>query len=181
MSITNLDFMILDAIQKIRNPFLDSFFATITHLGDSGILAILIAVLLIFGMKKKYRQTGISLAFALVIAFVLGNLILKNVIARPRPCWVRESIGLIAVPKDYSFPSGHTHVSVLLAVVLWHENRKWGIAALCLAVLVAFSRMYLYVHYPTDILGGALLGAFAGWAGIRVSEWITEKRKGRKL
>ena len=69
----------------------------------------------------------------------------------------------------------------LLAVVLWHENRKWGIAAGCLAVLVAFSRMYLYVHYPTDILGGALLGAFAGWAGIRVSEWITEKRKGRTL
>lgn len=133
MSITDLDFMILDAIQKIRNSFLDSFFATITHLGDSGILAILIAILLIFGMKKKYRQTGISLAFALVIAFVLGNLILKNVIARPRPCWVRESIGLIAVPKDYSFPSGHTHVSVLLAVVLWHENRKWGIAAGCLA------------------------------------------------
>lgn len=93
MSITDLDFMILDAIQKIRNSFLDSFFATITHLGDSGILAILIAILLIFGMKKKYRQTGISLAFALVIAFVLGNLILKNVIARPRPCWVRESIG----------------------------------------------------------------------------------------
>lgn len=56
-----------------------------------------------------------------------------------------------------------------------------GIAAGCLAVLVAFSRMYLYVHYPTDILGGALLGAFAGWAGIRVSEWITEKRKGRTL
>ena len=156
MSITDLDFMILDAIQKIRNSFLDSFFATITHLGDSGILAILIAIL-------------------------LGNLILKNVIARPRPCWVRESIGLIAVPKDYSFPSGHTHVSVLLAVVLWHENRKWGIAAGCLAVLVAFSRMYLYVHYPTDILGGALLGAFAGWAGIRVSEWITEKRKGRTI
>ena len=102
-------------------------------------------------------------------------------IARPGPCWVRESIGLIAVPKDYSFPSGHTHVSVLLAVVLWHENRKWGIAAGCLAVLVAFSRMYLYVHYPTDILGGALLGAFAGWAGIRVSEWIAEKRKGRTL
>ena len=73
MSITDLDFMILDAIQKIRNSFLDSFFATITHLGDSGILAILIAILLIFGMKKKYRQTGISLAFALVIAFVLGN------------------------------------------------------------------------------------------------------------
>lgn len=69
MSITDLDFMILDAIQKIRNSFLDSFFATITHLGDSGILAILIAILLIFGMKKKYRQTGISLAFALVIAF----------------------------------------------------------------------------------------------------------------
>ena len=117
----------------------------------------------------------------LVIAFVLGNLILKNVIARPRPCWVRDSIGLIAVPKDYSFPSGHTHVSVLLAVVLWHENRKWGITAGCLAVLVAFSRMYLFVHYPTDILGGVLLGAFAGWAGIRVSEWITEKRKGRNL
>lgn len=93
MSITDLDFMILDAIQKIRNSFLDSFFATITHLGDSGILAILIAILLIFGMKKKYRQTGISLAFALVIAFVLGNLILKNVIARPRPCWVRRVSG----------------------------------------------------------------------------------------
>lgn len=131
-------------------------------------------------MKKKYRQTGISLAFALVIAFVLGNLILKNVIARPRPCWVRESIGLIAVPKDYSFPSGHTHVSVLLAVVLWHENRKWGIAAGCLAVLVAFSRMYLYVHYPTDILGGALLGAFAD-GPVSVSVNGSQKRERGEL
>ena len=99
----------------------------------------------------------------LVVAMLAGNLALKNFFARPRPCWLDESVPLlIARPSDYSFPSGHTMAAAIGATILTAADRRFGWAAIPLAVLIAFSRMYLYVHFPSDILGGAVLGVGIG-------------------
>ena len=113
---------------------------------------------------------GLSVLVSIVIGAVIGNLILKNLIARERPCWIDSQVVLlIENPKDFSFPSGHTMVSFEGAVSILMKNRRWGIAALALACLIAFSRLYLFVHFPTDILFGAALGtAIAAFVDI----WI---------
>ena len=87
----------------------------------------------------------------------------KPLVARERPCWIRDPVQLlIDMPKDYSFPSGHTQVSVVSAMAIFQNNRKWGIAAFVLASLIAFSRLYLYVHFPTDVLAGIVIGMAVG-------------------
>ena len=101
----------------------------------------------------------------------LGNGLLKNLVARPRPCHrPHDYFMLITIPKDYSFPSGHTFSSVAAAIGIWHWNRKWGIAAVVTAILMMFSRLYFYVHYPTDILGGILLGTVLALLSIQIVE-----------
>lgn len=98
-----------------------------------------------------------------MIGVLTGNLTLKPLIARPRPCWLDKSVQLlIDNPTDYSFSSGHTLSSVIGTTVLTKANRKFGLAAIPLAALVAFSRLYLYVHFPTDILGAGVLGVGIG-------------------
>ena len=93
----------------------------------------------------------------------------ENLIARPRPCWLDDSVKLlIPIPTDYSSPSGHTLSSVIGATVLTKTNRRFGWAAIPLAAIIAFSRLYLFVHYPSDILAGAVLGAAIGLVVYRV-------------
>ena len=105
----------------------------------------------------------VMLLAGLVVAMLAGNLAMKNLFARPRPCWLDESVPLlIARPSDYSFPSGHTMAAAIGATILTAADRRFGWAAIPLAVLIAFSRMYLYVHFPSDILGGAVLGVGIG-------------------
>lgn len=173
------EFAFLDWLQTIHTPFLDKLMTAVTVLGDNGLFWIILgAFLLIF---KKTRRCGISVLLALGIGAICGNLILKPVIHRARPCWINEAVQLlIAVPKDYSFPSGHTIASAAAAAALWHSNRKWGIGAAFLAALIAFSRLYLYVHFPTDVLAGALIGIAAGCTGAKITaryaSWKTNKR-----
>lgn len=152
-----LEFSILYYLQTIHTAWLDEFMKAVTSLGDSGIFWILTgAVLLCF---QKTRKIGFSVLLSLLCGFLIGNLFLKNIIARDRPCWIDKSIILlIDSPKDYSFPSGHTLASFEAAVSILLYNKKWGIAALILAALIAVSRLYLFVHFPTDVLGGMLLG-----------------------
>ncbi|MDR0924560.1 MAG: phosphatase PAP2 family protein [Hungatella sp.] len=152
-----IEFDILYFLQSIHTPWLDMFMKEITGLGDSGIFWIITgAVLLCF---KKTRVIGLCVILSLAAGFLIGNMFLKNLIARPRPCWIDDSIPLlIKNPGDYSFPSGHTLASFEGAVSIWLFNRKWGTPALVLAVLIGFSRMYLFVHFPTDVLGGLVLG-----------------------
>lgn len=104
----------------------------------------------------------------------------KNLFHRVRPYDIRTSIELLVKrPLDYSFPSGHTAASFTAVVALSFagEKRAWK-AALVLACLIAFSRMYLYVHYPTDVLGGVLVGIAAGYGGYRVVKALEQyKRK----
>ena len=148
---------ILDFIsEKIACPFLDAIFPVITAFGDGGIFWIAIAV--VFLIFRKTRKTGLSVGLALLTGFIIGNLILKNVIARTRPYDINEVTLLVEKLSDYSFPSGHTLASFEAATVLFIRDKRFGIPALVLASLIALSRLYLYVHYPTDVLTGMVLG-----------------------
>ena len=154
----NFELGLLNKIQEIFScKFLDTVFPFITKFGDGGI--IWIALALFFLLFKKTRKIGISMGISLIIGFLVGNLFLKNVVARIRPYDLNLEFSLL-IPKlsDYSFPSGHTLSSFEGATSIFLRNKKIGIPALGLAVLIAFSRMYLYVHYPTDVLTGAVLG-----------------------
>ena len=107
-----------------------------------------------------------------------GNMILKPLVARMRPFTVNTAIELlIPPPTDFSFPSGHTYASFASATAICRNNRKIGVPALILASLIAFSRLYLYVHYPSDVLGGAVVGLAAAWAGSLLEKWLCQRRK----
>ena len=144
----------------------------ITVLGEGGWVWIVIAVLFLF--MPKYRKAGVTMAFALILMLILNDGILKNVFARPRPFNFEPFEALYAVfpqgadgkpellvglPSSFSFPSGHTSSSFAAAFAIL-LNKKWkaGVPALLLAALIGFSRNYLMVHYPTDVLFGALMG-----------------------
>jgi undecaprenyl-diphosphatase len=152
----------LDFIQQnMRSEFLDAVMIVITSLGNGGILWIVIA--LIFIATKKYRSEGFALAAALLMHLLICNIMLKPLIARIRPCDINTAVELlIPRPHDYSFPSGHTSASFAGATVICYANKRIGILAVILAAAIAFSRLYLYVHYPSDVLGGAGLGIALG-------------------
>lgn len=146
---------------------LDLLMPKLTMLGDGGAVWLLAAG----GMlcTKKYRRQGLILLAALAAGVLVGNVCLKNLIARPRPCWLDNSVRLlVSSPTDYSFPSGHTLSSAIGAAVLTKTDRRLGWAAIPIAAVIAFSRLYLFVHYPSDILAGALLGAAIGLAAYRI-------------
>lgn len=155
----NLDANILLWIQEhLRTPELTVFFKQITRLGNAGIFWILLSICLLFFAKT--RNTGVMAIISLAISFVINNLFLKNIVARTRPYETVEGLGrLIEKQVDFSFPSGHTASSFAVAVVLYLElPKKYGIPLLILAVLISFSRLYLGVHYPSDVLIGAVSG-----------------------
>lgn len=160
----NWDVSVLNWLQEhMANPILDGFFAFVTHLGDEGILWIALAVIFLF--FKKTRKMGITMGVALLLGLILGNGVLKNVIGRVRPYNLEGAYGsiigvddlLVGQPGDKSFPSGHTLGSFEAALAMLYYDRRFGIPAVVLAAMIAFSRMYLYLHYPTDIMGGVVL------------------------
>ena len=158
----NLDWTILNWIHThLQCGLLDFLMPKITMLGNGGALWILAALVLIF--TKNYRRYGMILLAALAIGVLIGNVGLKNIVARPRPCWIEPQITLlIANPTDFSFPSGHTLASVIEATVLTLTDRRFGLIAIPLAALIAFSRLYLYVHFPSDIFASLILGIIIG-------------------
>lgn len=165
----SFDLPILNWIaQNLWCPALDTLMPAITHLGDGGMIWILTAAVLL--CIPRYRNAGITAAFALLIGLVVCNLTLKPLVARIRPFdyqllhFGKEIPLLIAPPTDFSFPSGHTCSSFAAATALLLHERRLGSGAMVLAVLVAFSRLYLYVHYPTDILAAIVLGTAAAFA-----------------
>lgn len=170
---------LLLALQEIHTPFFDFFFTHITALGDMGILWIAAGILLL--CTRKYRRHGFLLLLSLLFAFLLGNVVLKNIVARDRPCWIYPDIPLlIENPKDYSFPSAHSMVGFAAAVSVWYTHKKWGIAALILAALIAFSRLYLFVHWPTDVIVGIILGILTAVTVFEADKWINRKKEGKK-
>lgn len=164
----SLDWSILRAIQNVLVcPFLDFWMPKLTTLGNGGMIWALAGVVLL--CTKKYRKQGALLLAGLLVGALVGNVLLKNLIARPRPCWVDKSVPLlIPMPQDYSFPSGHTMASAIGATILTGTDKRFGVIAIPLAVLIAFSRLYLYVHFPSDILGGAVLGIGIGLLSLSI-------------
>lgn len=162
----HIDFMILDWIQQnLKCETLDRIMSAITHFGDKGILWLITAIIMLF--LKKYRKCGITMLLALLSGIIIGNHLLKNLIERSRPCWINTSVDiLINVPKDYSFPSGHTLSGFIAVTILMYYDKRIGLPALLIATLIAFSRLYLYVHFPTDILAGIILGIVLGYTAI---------------
>lgn len=153
-----LEFKILDFIREhLRNDFFDTTMPIVTMCGNLGI--IWVALALVISAKPKYRKCSITMLIGLIAGVLIGNLAVKNIIRRERPCWINE-VGemLIANPQDFSFPSGHTLSSFAAASILFYYDKRLGIPSFGAAILIAFSRMYLYVHFPSDIIGGALLG-----------------------
>ena len=165
----NWEFSILYALQEIHNPVLDKIMLCITSLGDDGILWLAIGVICM--ILKKHRKMGAQLLLSMLCTYILGNMILKNIVARPRPCDIDTAVTLLlSRPHGYSFPSGHSINSMVAAVALFLNNKKIGIPAIIIATLIGFSRLYLFVHFPTDVLGGfviAILVAIAVDFGFR--------------
>lgn len=153
----NWEFSFLYFLQSLHNPVLDKIMVFITSLGNEGLLWIGIAVVMVF--FRKYRKCAISIGVSLLLMELVGNVILKDLIMRERPCWIDPSIELlIKAPSSFSFPSGHTFAGFAASVTIFLHHKKEGIAAIVVASLIAFSRMYLFVHFPTDILGGIVFG-----------------------
>ena len=170
--ITQLDLAILDLIRDhLRCAVLDFLMPLITLLGEDGIFWI--AVALILTLIPKTRRIGLGVILALCLDYLTCNLLIKPLAARPRP-WTHRP----GLPTDYSFPSGHTAASFAAATAIFLRNKAWGIPALVLAALVGVSRLYLYVHYPSDVLCGAALGLLCGFVAV----WMAKQlEKGRKM
>ena len=177
--ITQIDFNILNAIQSIRTPFLDTIMPLITFLGSGGIVwAVTALIMLCF---KKSRKTGIIIIVSLLLGLFLSTMGLKNVIARERPYNTEEALLtvenlLISAPSGrFSFPSGHAISSFSAATVILLYSKKLGIPAIILAALICFTRLYLYVHFPSDVICGALFGILLAFLSNFLVNKIWEK------
>ena len=164
-AVTTWDASVITAIyENVHSAFLTMFFRIVTLLGEGGIFWIAVAVILLF--FKKTRRSGICIGASLLIGVIVGNGIIKNVVARPRPYDAIAGIeSVVSHLSDYSFPSGHSLCCFEAATALAMNRTKWAIPAYVGAVLVAVSRLFLFVQYPTDVICGALLGVLFGVLG----------------
>ncbi len=152
-----MDLAILNFVQEhCHNRFTDFLFTLLSRIGNAGAVWILAAIFL--GRQRETRHFALMLFFSIALAHLISQ-ILKPVIARPRPFMAYPGHPLlIHMPGGYSCPSGHSASSFAAATVLCVASRDLGLAAVLLAVAIAFSRIFLFVHYPSDTLIGAVLG-----------------------
>ena len=180
-AVTQFDMNILHAIHdNLSCGFMDFVMPKVTLLAEYGVFWILVAVVML--IVRKYRRCGVALCATMLSSLLVGNVLLKHIVARARPCWLEPDYlhMLVSVPKDFSFPSGHSMISFTAAVVIFHYNKKLGIPALCIAALVAFSRLYLFVHFPTDVLAGSVIGALLGVASFVVADKVADNIRKKK-
>ena len=174
----HFEFAFLDSLQQFRTPVMDALSVFFNYAGAHG--EIWIAFTLVLLLRRSTRKAGAAMAAALCLYMLAGHWVLKPLFARPRPCDIRpEMLTLVPRPSGWSFPSGHTASGFSAAFALWMQNHRLGAPALVLAAFIAFTRLYLYVHFPTDILGGALLGLALG-AAASVFVDFAEKRLQKK-
>lgn len=168
-----MDFSILYAIQAMHSPALDQIMLVITKImGSIGQIWLFVALgMIIF---KKTRKMGICVLLSYILVLLVGHVCLKDLIARPRPCHIDESIKLLVErPTSYSCPSTHTAWAFAGATSIYLYLKRAGIIAFIIAAVMGFSRMYLFVHFPTDVLFGIVLGVILAI----VSKIILEKIK----
>ena len=190
--VTSFDRSILRALYAVMNSdpmggFMDTVMPKITILGDNGYFWIALAVILL--IPKKTRRTGTAMLVAMLLGLIFCNGLIKHLVMRPRPydTWgfpLQRDHLLIPALNDYSFPSGHTTSSVAAATAIFKDHSVWGFAAFLLALLIAFSRLYLGVHYPSDVFGGLILGFLMGLWGSSITKTVGDRmdaRKKRKL
>lgn len=180
-AITQIDGAILLWIQEnLRVDFLNGFWKFITHLGDDGYLWIAIGILLLF--FKKTRTTGVTVLISLLFSLLINNEFLKKLVERPRPfVTFSEIVPLIPKPRSFSFPSGHSSGSFSAAMVLLYMlPKKYGVPAVVLAAMIAFSRMYVGVHYPADVIVGTLVGIMNSVLAYYLVKYVGELLKKKK-
>ena len=160
---------------NLRSDFLDPIMKAITMLGDKGMIWILITLGLL--IVRRTRPLGVVCAVSMVFGLIVTNLIIKNWVARVRPYEVIQGLQcIVPLADDWSFPSGHTTNSLACAWVLFRRApKKFGVPALILAILIAFSRLYVGIHFPTDVLGGAVVGICSACLAM----WLVPKLEKR--
>lgn len=170
-----LEFSILDWIQNnFRCGFLDVVLPFVSKICDHGEIWILFAIILL--AIRPTRRQGAAVSCSLILDLIACNLLLKPLFNRIRPFALNPSVQLLtAPPPDASFPSGHTAVSFAAVFALKAAGSPLWKPAMALSVVIAFSRLYLYVHWPSDVLGGILLGGILGWAGAKIVQ-LFERR-----
>ena len=180
----SFDLPILDWIQaNLQSPLMDKIMPIITMFGDAGIFWMVCAFILF--LIPKTRRTGLGMAFAMMLGLLICNVLLKPMVGRIRPYdYQIEYLGktmedllvagklLVETPHDFSFPSGHTIASFEACVVLLLADKRLGIPATLLAIAIAFSRLYLYVHYPTDVIVSVFLGSLFAIIGYAIAKRI---------
>ena len=171
-----MELQILHWFESLHNPFLNPIMYGITMLGEKGIFLILVALAALTVLPKKYRKVGLTMAFALIISLIMCNGVMKNAFARVRPFNVDTTI------DDWSFPSGHTSAAFAAALAIFMWYKKEGGFAIVIAALIAISRLYLTVHYPTDVLVSLILGSIYGIISYYIVKFIMKKsEKMRKV
>lgn len=160
--------------EVFASPVMDKIMIFISSLANKGMLWIGIGVvLLLFGVKgRKWSNRGLLVLLSLAFNMVICNLLLKPLVARTRPYDLLGYEILVRRLGDYSFPSGHTSASFAAATAIYAIDRRWGAAAYVLAALIGFSRLYLGVHFPTDVLAGAVVGILAA----KAAQCLLEKK-----
>lgn len=172
-----LEFAVLDWIQAtLRCGFLDAVMPAVSGLCNRGEIWILLAMVLL--TIRQTRRQGAAVAVGLALDLVACNLLLKPLFGRVRPFAVNPAVTLLVrAPMDASFPSGHTAASFAAVFAMKFSGSPLWKPALALAATIAFSRLYLYVHWPSDVLGGVLLGGAVGWMGAKLAETVGRQRR----
>ena len=168
---------ILEAVRRLIScEALDGIMKFLSAINNHG--EVWLAAALIMLLMPKYRRTGVGVLAALLLEVLLCTLFLKPLVGRIRPFTANPSAQLIIPPpEDFSFPSGHTASSFAAATAIFLQNRRLGTAAFILAAVIGFSRIYLYVHYPTDVWFGAVFGVLAAMlSNIAIGKIASKKQ-----
>lgn len=161
----------LEWFDSIHGSVLDPLMVGITYSATSGLIWFVLGFLMT--CSRRWRRCGVSVIVAVILAYIVVDVILKPLVCRERPFDVADFDLLVAAPDTWSFPSGHTASAFAGATAILIHNRRWGAVAMAYASLVGLSRVYLCVHWPTDVIAGALVGiALALLAVWFMSRWV---------
>lgn len=176
--ITDMDMAILDAIHDHASSALDTVMSSVTHIGDSALIFMAFGAILM--ISPKYRRYGVAIILASALCYIIGNLTIKPIVGRLRPFEIDPSVTLIIDhPRGFSFPSGHAMTSFAWATVLCCIPMRPLVKAvpIALASLISFSRLYLYVHYPSDVIVGAFIGIVIGLFSMYLVQKLIDRRE----